>query len=146
MQAASLLDNFHAIVNSKWNRNLGSCSSLGLDSQQSIGQDSPSKKSMAKPMVNGDMLWWSMHVSRTAFIWFAAVRHTRSIRHSINQPVLLSLVTSLWSPYVIGQTIIFLPCSFYLLLSIFLSFSSPNLSGRRLDVYHISTHGVALVN
>jgi len=33
-------------------------------------------------------------------------------------------------------------------ISIFLSFfflSSPNLSGRRLDVYHTSTHGVALV-
>jgi len=29
------------------------------------------------------------------------------------------------------------------LLSIF--FPSPNLSGRRLDVYHTSTHGVALV-
>jgi len=29
-------------------------------------------------------------------------------------------------------------------VSIFL-FSSPNLSGRRLDVYHTSTHGVALV-
>ena len=40
--------------------------------------------------------------------------------------------------------IIFLPCSFYL-LSIFLFFSSPNLSGRRLDVYHTSAHGVALV-
>jgi len=26
-----------------------------------------------------------------------------------------------------------------------LSFSSPNLSGRRLDVYHTSTHDVALV-
>jgi len=24
-------------------------------------------------------------------------------------------------------------------------FSSPNLSGRRLDIYHTSTHGVALV-
>jgi len=33
-------------------------------------------------------------------------------------------------------------------VSIFLSssfFSSPNLSGRRLDVYHTSKHGVALV-
>jgi len=48
----------------------------------------------------------------------------------------------LWSPYVIGQTIIFLPCGYY--LSIFF-ISSPNLSGRRLDVYHTSTHGVALV-
>ena len=36
----------------------------------------------------------------------------------------------LWSPYVIGQTIIF---------------SSPNLSGRRLDVYHTLAHVVALV-
>ena len=51
----------------------------------------------------------------------------------------------LWSPYVIGQTIIFLPCDFYLLLlSSFFFFSSPNLSGRRLDVYHTSTHGVGL--
>jgi len=47
----------------------------------------------------------------------------------------------LWSPHVIGQTIIFLPCDSY--LSFF--FPSPNLSGRRLDVYHTSTHGVALV-
>ena len=50
----------------------------------------------------------------------------------------------LWSPYVIGQTIIFLACDFYLSF-FFLFFSSPNLSGRRLDVYHTSTHGVALV-
>ena len=41
---------------------------------------------------------------------------------------------------------------FILFLSFFLSssssssfFSSPNLSGRRLDVYHTSAHGVALV-
>jgi len=51
----------------------------------------------------------------------------------------------LWPPYVIGQAIIFLPCGFF--LSIFLLFflSSPNLSRRRLDVYHASTHSVALV-
>jgi len=49
----------------------------------------------------------------------------------------------LWSPYVIGQTIIFLPCDFYLSSSFF--FSSPNLSGRRLDVCHTFTHDVALV-
>jgi len=42
--------------------------------------------------------------------------------------------------------IIFLPCSFVLSSSIFLYlFSSTNLSGHRLDVYHTSTHGVALV-
>jgi len=69
--------------------------------------------------------------------------------------------SSLWSPYVIGQTIyIFIlfmvalrsRCGHYIFalwfLSIFLSFifySSPNLSRQRLDVYHTSTHGVALV-
>jgi len=30
-------------------------------------------------------------------------------------------------------------------LSIFYLFSSPNLSGRRVDVYHTSTHDVALL-
>jgi len=45
-----------------------------------------------------------------------------------------------WSPYGIGQTIIFLPCGYF-----FLFFSSPNLSRPTLDVCHTSTHGVALV-
>jgi len=48
----------------------------------------------------------------------------------------------LWSPYVTGQTICIFIVSF-VLLSFFLS--SPNLTGRRLDVCHTSTHGVALV-
>ena len=30
-------------------------------------------------------------------------------------------------------------------VSFFFFISSPNLSGQRLDVYHTSTHGVALV-
>jgi len=51
---------------------------------------------------------------------------------------------SLWPPYVMGQAIIFLPCGFYLLSSSSF-FSSPNLSGPRLDLYHTFTHGVALV-
>ena len=33
----------------------------------------------------------------------------------------------------------------WFLLSFFFLFSSPNLSGGRLDVYHTSSHGVALV-
>ena len=49
---------------------------------------------------------------------------------------------SSWSPYGIGQTIIFLPCGFFFLSSFF---SSPNLSRRRLDVCHTCTYGVALV-
>ena len=56
----------------------------------------------------------------------------------------------LWSPYGIGQTIIFLPCDFFFFFFFFFFFllsffSSPNLSRRRLDVCHTSTHGVALV-
>jgi len=41
-----------------------------------------------------------------------------------------------WLPCVADADIIFLPCGFFLLSSFF--YSSPNLSGRRLDVYHIS--------
>ena len=57
-------------------------------------------------------------------------------------------------PWFFGETFLVMAalCSrcghyiFALFLSFFLlGFSSPNLSGRRLDVYHISTHGVALV-
>ena len=58
----------------------------------------------------------------------------------IGQTIVFS--SCLWSPYVIGQTIIFSSCSFF--PSSFFFFSSPNLSGRRSDVYHTSTHGVAL--
>jgi len=58
------------------------------------------------------------------------------------------LFPSLWSPYGIGQTIIFSSCFFFFLLLSSSSssfFSSPNLSSRRLDVYHTSAHGVVLV-
>jgi len=42
-------------------------------------------------------------------------------------------------PVIYGRPQYFCP-----VVSIFF-FSSPNLSGHRLDVYHTSTHGVALV-
>jgi len=57
----------------------------------------------------------------------------------------------LWLPCIADVDIIFLPCGFFSLLSfclvvssIFFLFSA-NLSHCRLDVYHICTHGVALV-
>ena len=45
--------------------------------------------------------------------------------------------------YGIGQAIIFSSCGSFFFLSSF--FPSPNLSGRRLDVYHTSTRGVGRV-
>jgi len=36
-------------------------------------------------------------------------------------------------------------CNYIFILWFLLFFPLPNLSGRRLDVYHTSTHGVALV-
>ena len=53
------------------------------------------------------------------------------------------LAVLLWLAYGIGQAIIYLPCGFYLLLLSF--FSSTILTSRRLNVYHTSTHGLALV-
>ena len=45
-----------------------------------------------------------------------------------------------------GQAIIFCSCGYYLSCSSsFLFFSSPILSSWRLDIYHTSTHDVALV-
>jgi len=48
----------------------------------------------------------------------------------------------LWPPCVAHADFIFLPCGFFFF---FLLFSSPNLSGHKVDVYHTSTHGVALL-
>ena len=53
-------------------------------------------------------------------------------------PFLLSMSVFYGSLRIADADIIFLPCGFYLLFL-------PNLIGRRLDVYHTSTHGVALV-
>ena len=48
---------------------------------------------------------------------------------------------SLWPPYLADADIICSSC-FFLLSSFFLIFSSPNLSSRRLDVYHTFLHMV----
>ena len=60
-------------------------------------------------------------------------------------PRLHCICHCLWPPCIADADIIFLPCSFFLSSSIFFFYSSPNLSSRKLDVYHTSTHGVALV-
>jgi len=55
-----------------------------------------------------------------------------------------TLASLLWPPSVADANIIFLSCGFFFLLLLSF-FSLPNLSRRRLDAYHASTHGVALV-
>jgi len=69
----------------------------------------------------------------------------RCVRNIVQLPQ-REILNLLWPPYIIGQAIIFLPGGFYLSSSSsFFFFSSPNLSGRRLDVYHTLEPGVALV-
>jgi len=82
-----------------------------------------------------------LSVRHIAYRIFRQGQHCRSQRWT-ERSITISYEL-LWSPYIIWQTIIFSCCGFFL-SSIFL-FSSPNLSGRTLDVYHTSTHGVALV-
>ena len=61
--------------------------------------------------------------------------------------------SSSWSDFIMvalcnradHNNTIFLPCDFLSSSSFSSFFSSPNLGGRRLDVYHTSTHGAALV-
>jgi len=58
-----------------------------------------------------------------------------------NTETFLNSLQLLWPPCIADADIIFLPCGYYL-LSFFLAY---NLCRRGLDVFHTSTHGVALV-
>jgi len=62
-------------------------------------------------------------------------------RHS--DPTRRWLYVCLWPPCIAGCGHIYIFILWFLLSSFFIS--SPNLSGRTLDVYHTSTHSVALV-
>jgi len=60
---------------------------------------------------------------------------------SLNNDIELLITCSfLWPPCIADADIILCSCGFFFLL-----FSSPILSGRRLDVYHTFTDDVALV-
>jgi len=63
---------------------------------------------------------------------------------SLNQPFIMAAVCNRAGHYIFALWFLLLS---FLLLSFYRSFffSSPNLSRRRLDVCHTSTHGVALV-
>jgi len=66
-------------------------------------------------------------------------------------PLAAEIVSLVWAPQLIIMAALCNRADHYIfcpVISIFLSiffYSSPNLSGRRLDVYHTSTHGLALV-
>jgi len=70
--------------------------------------------------------------------WTADWTWRTSSEHFRNCELALQRVkfSSLWSPYGIGQTIIFSSCSFFLSFYLSFFFSSPNLSGRSLPYFH----------
>jgi len=81
-------------------------------------------------------------VSQTLRRWTAGRPSLWALAHILVYPCGFYLSSSfLWPPCVADADIIFSSCGF---LSFFF-FSSPNVSRCRLDVYHICTHGVALV-
>ena len=88
----------------------------------------------------------SMNVSCARLSWhlvnFWAHVQTYTVSY---RTTIVGLIRFLWSPYVIGQTIIFSCCGLFFFFFFLSFFSSPNLSSRRLDVYHTSAHGVVLV-
>jgi len=91
--------------------------------------------------------------TRDLYLNFLSMLHVRGsvLRHVYDRLHRLSpakdcciLVALLWSPYGIGQTIIFTFSGFFFLILSFF-FSWPNLTRLRLDVCHTYTHGVALM-
>ena len=87
------------------------------------------------------------HVASDMFVFQqdnAASHRARTSLNSYSKKHWTSLVLIMVALYDRADHYIFALwfLSFFFFL---LFFSSPNLSGRRLDVYHTSTHGVALV-
>jgi len=77
---------------------------------------------------------------KTFYLLFMAALWNRAGHYIFCHVVSFFFVVTLWNR---ADHYIFV--LWFLLLSMYLLFSSPNLSHRRLDVCHTSTHGVALV-
>jgi len=107
------------------------------------GDSAPPRKGHSSPL-------FSAHVycghGRPSQLLLSSCPQSYAIEDIGQQPLstCIEVVPLLWPPYGIGQAIIFCPVVF-IFFSPFVFFPSPNISGRRLDVYHTSTHGVALV-
>ena len=88
---------------------------------------------------NRHILLYHRQNASTKRKWLIRVRRSESSRRQRSTLfVTLFFMAALCNkrrPYIFSS------CGFFF----FLLFSLPNLSGRRLDVYHTSTHGVALI-
>ena len=89
--------------------------------------------------------WWLRYMTIIAFqISKIAVQKLLKMA-TFNVDILATITRIIVAALCNRGAIIFLPCGFFLSIFYISFFSSPNLSGHRLDVYHTSTHGVALV-
>jgi len=70
-----------------------------------------------------------MGVGAGLYMFDVVVKSSRSLAHLLMSLVMVALCNR----------------ADHYIFMLYLFFSSPNLSGRRLDVYHTSAHGVALV-
>ena len=71
------------------------------------------------------------------------INNPLSVAHFLLSRIFLGC-SFLWPPYVIARAGHYIFALWFFLLSFYL-FSSPNLSSRRLDVYHTCPHCVVLV-
>ena len=83
--------------------------------------------------------WALTHISSYSICYLSVVYFTCSWCFIIIFFIHVQAFTFLWPPCVADADIILSSCGF------FFFFSSPIFSGRRLDVYHTSTHHVVLM-
>jgi len=81
-------------------------------------------------------------VSQTLRHWTEGATYIRQGGHHIGQWLTFLVLVALWNGADYYIFILWFLLSFFLP---FFFFSSPNLSRHRLDIYHTSTHGEALV-
>ena len=88
-----------------------------------------------------------LYLSAHNILHTISMSYDKQVIHQYSSVASLMIIITLFMVALCNRAdhyifIVFLSSSFFFLL---LSFSSPNLSSRRLDVYHTLAHGVALV-
>jgi len=117
-------------------------------SKLGVGRDHPRRRIEVKCCMVGGLqmivLWCKFDQNRFSGFGAAGTGGCEICPSPLTWPLAYTTACRAYYRTSRDADIIFLPCGFFL-SSIFFFYSSPNLSGRRLDVYHTSTHGVALV-